>query len=147
MAERKGIGCIGATGIVIGGLVIALYAAWPSDKEMTAKRDATLANAPKEAVSPQNFVRAFAENEVAARARFDGKAVDMSGKVKSVREGNSNTIVIVFDAENGDEVSASVDGADRAKAESIIAGAVAAVHCASILDLLGVQVLAQCRLG
>lgn len=144
--ERKGLGCFQAVLIAVGALILALYWVWPSDEEVDGKRESFLASAPRELVTPKEFADAYSKNKLAAEARFEGKAIEMRGKVKSVREGNSDSIIIVFDGGPGVEVSTSVEGDDRAKAAALSSGQLATVHCASVLDILGVQVLARCRL-
>lgn len=143
---RKPLGCGGALLICAAALGVALYAAWPDDKEMSGQRDSILSGAAQEEASADQFVTAFRENEVAAGKRFRHKALRITGKVAGVRESNSDAMVVSFETQSGAPLEASVDAIDRSAVTALQPGQTITVHCARLLEVLGARVPAQCRL-
>ncbi len=145
--ERGGLGCGGAAMIVIALTVAALWWAWPSADDTRSARDAVLSGNPKESVTPDEFRQAYRDDAAAASARFQGKAVVLNGAVSGVRESNGDELVVSFASSDGVGVETSVDVEDRARVEALRPGMHAVVHCERIIDIVGVRVLAQCRLA
>ena len=144
--KRGGLGCGGAVMIVLALLVVMLWWAWPSDEDQRAAREAVLAGPQQETATADEFRQAYQDNEVAAKARFDGKAIKLTGIVTGVRESNDDELVVSFATKDGVGVEASVAGEDRNAATRLKPGASASVHCARLLEVIGVRVLAECRL-
>lgn len=145
-APRKTLGCGQAVLICAAALGIALYAIWPSDKEMAAQRDAALTGAAQVSATADEFAAAFATNEVAAGERFRDKAITLTGTVQSVQESNSDDMVLIFATKSGAPLHTSIDAEDRTAVAGIRPGQVASIHCARLLEVLGARVPSQCRL-
>lgn len=142
--KRKGIGCSGAVAIGIGALVLLLYSVWPSDADMAAERAAKLRDWPEVAVTAEDWVKAWAENEVAAGARFDRHVVVISGPVASVGESNGDELTVMLSAGRFAQVGASVEAEHRAALAAVKVGDRLTLRCPDRLDVLGVRVLAGC---
>lgn len=143
---RKPLGCGKALLICAAALGVALYATWPTDKEMDDQRDSVLAGTAQEEASADQFVAAFRENEVAAGDRFRGKALRITGKVAAIEESNSDAMTVKFEVQSGAPLNVSVDGIDRVAVAAVRPGQTITVHCAKLLEVLGARVPSQCRL-
>ena len=144
--KRTGLGCLPAFAICLIGLVVALYAVWPSDEEMAAERSKALANAIEITLTADEFVESFDTDDAAARARYDGNILNISGKVKGSRPDNSDGAVLSFATKSGSPLDANVDGEDKVRALELRSGDSVSVRCTGLLNILGARVPHGCRL-
>ncbi len=146
-AAKKG-GCLKVGLIVVGGLFgLAVIGTVLGDPAPSSTAPAPAPEAPALAITAPELLAAFAQNEVAAKARFDGQALAVSGTIAAIELDFADNPVIRFDAGQAFEsVQAKFTKDDAAAVGALAKGQAITVTCAEVTEVIGNPVLDGCAL-
>ena len=148
-------GCLFWGVAIVGGLWV-LGALLPDTPEQQAKAVAeqavadAMAGTNPEAVTkttPNALLQAYEANEVAAKAKFGGRVLEVTGKVHSIQLDLTDDPVIWFETGSRyDRVHAGFDKSAAAATSALSKGQTVTVRCAKITEALGTPLLMDCQL-
>lgn len=99
-------------------------------------------------VTPEQLREAYAANEVAAKASYDGKRLRIKGKIIDITLDITDSPVLRFETgERYQEVMATFDKADSATIAKLAKGQEATVVCDRISEVAGTPVLDDCTVS
>lgn len=124
--------------IVIIGLVALLV--WSTNRVDTPPPYPPLA------VTADEILGAYRDNEAAAQAIYGNKTLAISGKVDSVALNLTNKAVIrMGGTKTFGTIAVHLDQASQARAASLVRGEDIAVTCPKVQELMGIPIAMECR--
>lgn len=159
VAAKKKRGCGFWAAVGLGGLVL-LYAIGDFSEtkqamEGKAQREAAAAGAAKPAdagppiveISADTLQEAFAANEVAAKQKYGGSRLKVSGTIRNISLDYADEPVVTFHTgEALDSVIADFDKADAAAVAGLAKGQKLTVICDKLGEVMGSPMLDDCTL-
>lgn len=113
-----------------------------------AASEAAAAPAPALAITARELHEAFAANEVAAKARFDGQALAVTGVVQAVELDLLDNPQVRLAAGNDFEwVVASFEKDDAAVTGALSKGQEITLRCETVTEVIGNPMLDDCQIG
>lgn len=146
-------GCIVAAVVVVGGLIVLSMLGSNLQQQDKAEREAVAGGVaagskPLREVTPQELLTAYAANEVAAKAEYDGQRLKMTGKLHDITLDVTDRPVLKFETgEPYDQVLVNFEKEDSPAIASLAKGQSATVICDTINELMGTPVLSDCSLA
>lgn len=140
-------GCGKLVGLGVGLLAVAWVvggALQKSDERQTVQR---LASQPAVTVTVGEVLDAYAANEIAAKDRFEGRVLEVSGRIDMITDGlGGDPIVYIAEAKGDRSMVAGLLSDERQAAAMLVKGEMVTVRCAKINAKLTAPTLLDCRL-
>lgn len=132
-------------GVVV--LLIIIGSLGGNDDGTSAGGDSATAEpaAPPVEVTSRQLARDFADNEVAAKAKYDGKVLAVTGTIQSIELDFADDPVVILDGT--DEFTSVHAGFDKSEVEqtsTLKKGQKLTVTCSEINEVMGSPMLGDC---
>ena len=148
MAEQgKRGGCLKVAGVGLGALVVLGVIGTLAGGGGADAPGTEASSAPALAISARDLHAAFDANEVAAKARFDGQRLAVTGTISSISLDFMDRPVVALETANQFQAVQATFAKDAAAATGALAkGQEITVTCGSVTEVVGVPVLGDCAL-
>lgn len=135
---------------IVGGIILLLIiigSMGSEDGKPTATAEQPASAAPPVQVTSNELGKAFEENEVAAKAKYEGKRLAVTGTIQSIElDFADDPVVNLRGANEFSNVLASFDKSQIAQTGALKKGQKVTVTCNEISEALGSPILKDCTL-
>lgn len=140
-------GCGKLVGLGVGLLAVAWAVGGALQRSDERETEHRLASQPAITVTVGEVLDAYAANEIAAKDRFDGRVLEVSGRIDMITDGFAgDPIVSIAEAKGDRSMVAGLLSDERQAAAMLVKGEMVTVRCAKINAKLTAPTLLDCRL-